>query len=55
MKMLLPILIVVSFFVLYTAGHRSDAMLGTIGLALLIVGMSGSLFARFFQKGSKSK
>lgn len=55
MKQLLPILIVIAFFVLYAAGHRSDAVLGAVGLVLLVLGMSGSLFARFFQKGSKSK
>ncbi|BEU86730.1 hypothetical protein TAMA11512_01940 [Selenomonas sp. TAMA-11512] len=53
MKMLLPILIIVSFFVLHFAGKSGDSTTAIAGLALLLLGMSGSLITRFFQKGSK--
>ena len=47
---LLPLLIFVSFPVLYFSGHAGSAAGSFAGIALLLLGMAGTLFKRFFSR-----
>lgn len=51
----LPVLLLLAFPVLYTAGHCSSEAGAVSGLVLLFLGMSASFFRRFLLGGKEEK